>query len=209
MFTHKGHRCLHFFYRRPVCKLGIFQIIFFLRDVWALSKPWDPKGNYSDIRSLFQQGNSSIHVCYMINRPWTEDAIPLNLKGSSPLYLSLWSTLVRDAAAHRTKGKQKLPFLIQNFAGPVNLLWWASKHCGARQPCLFPKAESKSQGAAEAAWLCSWVAYPAMPVGTQRQPALGNALCLATSSLREQAVEPHVNNAFGDYFCSRNLFWYN
>lgn len=34
----------------------------------------------------------------------------------------------------------------------------------------------------------------------------GNALHLATSSPREKVVEPHVNNAFGDDFYSRNLF---
>lgn len=105
------------FLQKTCVQTGNFPDFFFLWDVWALSKPWDLKGNYSDIRSLFQQGNSSIHVCYMINRPWTEDAIPLNLKGSSPLYLSLWSTLVRDAEHTEPKANRNCHFWYRTLQG--------------------------------------------------------------------------------------------
>lgn len=91
----------------------------------------------------------------------------------------------------------------QKVAGPVNLLWWA------RQPCWLREAESKPQGAAQPAQLCSWMAYSATLVGTQRSSARGDALCLATSSPRKQAIESHVNNTFGDYFYGRNLVWSN
>ena len=96
----------------------------------------------------------------------------------------------------------------QNVAGPFNLPWWATKSCGARQPGSLREAQSKSQGAAHPS-LCSWMTHSATPVGTRRQSAWGNALRLATSSPRNQVIESHVNNVFGDYFYRINPFWSN
>lgn len=119
----------------------------------------------------------------------------------------------RDSCAQKTKAKSnygpRSTRKWQKVAGPVSRLWWANKCCGTRQPCSLRKAESKSQGAAQPARLCSWMTYSATPVGTQRRSALGNAPCLATSSLGKQVNESHINNWSGGYFYRRNLFWSN
>lgn len=62
MFTHKGHRCLHFFYRRPVCKLGIFQIIFFY-EMSELCPSLEIQKEIIQILGVFSSRETAQYMC--------------------------------------------------------------------------------------------------------------------------------------------------